>query len=161
MYQAPCDAVRNYQDWLNRPAIYDSCQPSYSESQTISQEEVDEWIIQAAPSSIEDETRPVETRSLEERFHEQAEKWHNETRHLSSPNQRMLHPSYQAILGMGQEHRDEIIDLLLKDMKENRRQWFWALSYLAQTNPITPNDAGRLDKMIDAWVRWGQTRKIA
>jgi len=48
--------------------------------------------------------------------------------------------------------------LLLQDLKENRRPWFWALSYLTQANPITPNDAGRMDRMIEAWTRWGETR---
>jgi hypothetical protein len=100
-----------------------------------------------------------ERATLEQRFHEEAEKWDLETGHLSSPNQRMMHPSYQAILGMGQQHRDEIIGLLIQDMKANRRHWFWALSYLAQTNPIKPEDAGRIDRMIDAWVRWETSRR--
>jgi hypothetical protein len=71
----------------------------------------------------------------------------------------MLHPSYKAILGMGQEHKEELIDLLIQDMKDKRRQWFWALSYLAQVNPIKPEDAGRIDRMINAWVRWGEKRE--
>jgi hypothetical protein len=100
----------------------------------------------------------VEAGTVEERFTEQAEKWGRETSHLSSPNQKMLHPSYQAILGMAGEHKEEVIDLLLADLKDNRRPWFWALSYLTQTNPITPDDAGRIDRMINAWVRWGEAR---
>lgn len=104
---------------------------------------------------------PTIAKDIGAAFREQAEKWENETGHLSSPNQKMLHPSYQAILGMGQEHREEIIDLLLQDLKDNRRPWFWALSYLAQANPITPAEAGRMDLMIDAWMRWGKTRKHA
>jgi hypothetical protein len=95
---------------------------------------------------------------LRHRFLDLAQQWADETGHLSSPNQKMLHPSYKAILGMGQEHREEVIDLLIEDMRENRRQWFWALSYLAQANPIRPEDAGRIDRMINAWVRWGETR---
>jgi hypothetical protein len=111
-------------------------------------------LAKAAPHSpdVRDE------RTLKQKFLDQAQKWGDETRHLSSPNQKMLHPSYQAILGMGQEHKDEIIDLLIQDMRENRRQWFWALSYLAQANPIKPEDAGRIDRMINAWVRWAEMR---
>ena len=95
---------------------------------------------------------------LRHRFLDLAQQWSDETGHLSSPSQKMLHPSYQAIMGMAQEHKDEVIDLFIQDMRENRRQWFWALSYLTQANPITPEDAGRIDRMIGAWVRWGELR---
>jgi hypothetical protein len=71
----------------------------------------------------------------------------------------MMHPSYQAIMGMASDNRDEVIDLMLRDMQQNRREWFWALSYLTHENPIERKDAGRLDKMIKAWVRWGQQRR--
>lgn len=102
-------------------------------------------------------TAEVET-PLEERFREQADKWQRETQHLSSPGQRMMHPSYQAIMGMASDNRDEVIDLMLRDMQQNRRAWFWALSYLAQDNPISASDAGKTDKMIKAWVKWGEER---
>ncbi|MGD0733382.1 MAG: hypothetical protein ABR956_19115 [Terracidiphilus sp.] len=123
----------------------------------LSQHDIDKWIVYVDPLWSSKEPKST----LKERFSELAQQWGDETGHLSSPNQKMLHPSYQAILGMGQEHREEIIDLLLQDLKDNRRQWFWALSFLAQANPITPADAGRMDRMIDAWVRWGKTRKHA
>jgi len=103
---------------------------------------------------IEDE------RSLTERLREQADKWARETGHLSSPTQRAAHPSYQAILGMGRENKSETLRFLLRDLKENRRAWFWALSYLAQDNPIEQKDAGKTDKMIDAWVNWGKARGL-
>jgi hypothetical protein len=100
------------------------------------------------------------TGSLVLRFREQADKWDRETRHLSSPTQRIMHPSYQAILGMGQEHREEVIRLLILDMQQHRRAWFWALSYLTQDNPISPADSGKMDKMIKAWVKWGGRKGI-
>ena len=96
--------------------------------------------------------------ALEERFREQAEKWDKETAHISSPVQRFSHPSYMAILGMAQDDRDKVIDLLLRDMRDNSREWFWALSYLTHENPVTRKESGRLNKMIDAWVRWGKER---
>jgi hypothetical protein len=96
--------------------------------------------------------------SLAERFRTQADKWARETQHLSSPTQMMAHPSYQAILGMAMENKREIIRLLLLDLQRNRSKWFWALSYLTQDNPITPSDAGKMDKMISAWVNWGRER---
>jgi hypothetical protein len=98
----------------------------------------------------------VKTSALEERFLEQADKWARETRHLSSPTQRIMHPSYQAILGMG----SEVVPLMLRDLAQNRREWFWALSYLTQANPIKKEDAGKMDKMIAAWLNWGKEKAL-
>ena len=98
--------------------------------------------------------------SLEERFHEQADKWQQETQHLSSPGQRMMHPSYQAIMGMARDNPEEVIGLMIRDLQQNRRAWFWALSYLTQDNPISASDAGRTDKMVKAWVRWGEAKGL-
>src|SRR5260370_1968460 len=99
--------------------------------------------------------------TLADRFREQAEKWQNETQHLSSPIQKAAHPSYQAVLGMAAENKQEIIRLLIRDLQQNRRMWFWALSYLTQDNPIKPQDAEKIDKMIDAWTTWGKDKGIA
>lgn len=107
---------------------------------------------------VRDADSEVAAPTLEQQFNEQAKKWDTETAHLSSPMQRFSHPSYTAILGMAQIDREKVIDLLLRDMKANRREWFWALSYLTHENPITPQDSGKLDRMIDAWVRWGKQR---
>jgi hypothetical protein len=96
--------------------------------------------------------------TLEQGFQEQANKWASETEHLSSPAQMMLHPSYQAILGMAREDEEGIIRLMLRDLRDNRRLWFWALSYLTKENPIKREDAGKLDRMIKAWVDWGKQR---
>jgi hypothetical protein len=121
----------------------------------------DEHGISARRTALEPETPSPVTEpiaKLEERFAAQAEKWDRETAHLSSPAQRCSHPSYMAILGMANEHRKEIIKLMLLDMQHNSREWFWALSYLTQDNPISRNESGRLDRMIEAWVRWGKQR---
>jgi hypothetical protein len=102
---------------------------------------------------------PTESR-LAERFREQSDKWAQETRHLSSPIQRMGHPSYQAIMGMAQENKREVIRLLILDLQQRRRPWFWALSYLAQTNPVSRKDAGKMDRMIEAWVKWAKAEGV-
>ena len=115
---------------------------------------ITEWLVQTS--------KLYRTASipLEERFRQQADKWRRETEHLSSPTQMMMHPSYQAILGMAQENKDLVIRLLLRDLEENRGPWFWALSYLTQDNPIKQKDAGKIDKMIKAWVIWAKERNL-
>jgi hypothetical protein len=100
--------------------------------------------------------RGVRHVELEKRFYEQAEKWQRETKHLSSPTQKIMHPSYQAVLGMGKD----VVPLMLHDMAQNRTEWFWALSYIMQENPIKREDAGKMDKMIAAWVGWGKTKGL-
>jgi hypothetical protein len=100
---------------------------------------------------------------LDGRLRQQAERWDRETAHLSSPLQRMIHPSYQAILGMSAEsaeNRREVIRFLLRDLKQNRRDWFLALSYLTHENPINPKDSGKTDKMIRSWVEWGEEQGL-
>jgi hypothetical protein len=94
--------------------------------------------------------------ALEQRFHEQAERWQRETRHLSSPTQKIMHPSYQAVLGMG----TDVVPLMLRDLAQNRTEWFWALSYITKENPIKREDAGKMDKMLIAWVNWGKERGL-
>jgi len=139
------------EEWILSPVVKPYCDSEYFHRIL---EEMWEWPI----CGEEVHAREAEKR-LEERFREQADKWQRETQHLSSPGQRMMHPSYQAIMGMANDNRDEVIDLLLRDMQQNRREWFWALSYLTHENPIDRKNAGKLDKMIEAWVRWGQQRR--
>ncbi len=117
----------------------------------------------AALAPVQDLVKPKATAaivSLEERFRKQADKWRRETEHLSSPSQMIMHSSYQAILGMAQDDKQEIIRLMLRDLQENRTPWFWALSYLTQDNPIQRSEVGKLDKMIKAWVDWGKARNM-
>lgn len=141
-------------DWLgaDRIGLDDWCRPKGKPTDQVKFELIDEIVAKAIAN--------VESVSIEERFREQADKWAHETRHLSSPTQRAGHPSYQAILGMGQENKEEVVRLLLRDLQQNRRPWFWALSYLTHDNPITREDAGRMDKMISAWVTWGNVRGL-
>ena len=112
------------------------------------------------PNCATERTAIAEAPSLEQRFTEQADKWDHETAHLSSPLQKMMHPSYQAILGMGAEHKEAVVRLLLRDLKQNGRDWFLALSYLTQENPINPRDAGKTDKLVRSWLRWGDERGL-
>ncbi len=93
---------------------------------------------------------------LEKRFLEQAEKWARETAHVSSTTKLLLHPSYRAITGMG----PAVVPLLLRDLERNRRLWFWALGDITGENPVGPRDAGDVQRMAEAWLRWGRERGL-
>lgn len=147
-----------------RDAIVEWCEPEPSWS-TVERSESQRRkkvlrTLEVALVSSKPTSPAVVTRPLAERFHEHAEKWGYETAHLSSPTQMMMHPSYLAILGMAQENKDEIVRLMLGDLQQNRRPWFWALSYLTNDNPIKQTDAGKLDKMIKSWIDWGKWKGI-
>jgi hypothetical protein len=103
-------------------------------------------------------------REFEKKFHELADKWAEETAVLSSPPQMRENPNYKAIMEMVLDPKNELksydvtqkmIQLILIDLIEHRRHWFWALSELTGENPIPSEDAGRIMKMIEAWKNWG------
>lgn len=114
---------------------------------------IDELVARALAAASPAEA--AET-TLEQRFRELAEKWEQETGSLSSPTKRVMHKNYQAIVGMGQQ----VVPILLRDLQANRRDWFWALAAITQENPIDRADAGRVDKMIAAWVNWGKKKRM-
>jgi hypothetical protein len=93
---------------------------------------------------------------LEQRFQELAANWERDTSHVSSLTKKVMHPSYQTILGLG----PNVVPLLIRDMQQNRRDWFWALHHLTQANPVSSEHSGKLDKMIAAWVNWGKARNL-
>jgi hypothetical protein len=93
---------------------------------------------------------------LEQKFQELAAIWERETSHVSSLTKKVMHPSYQTIMGMG----PNVVPLLIRDMQQNRRDWFWALHHLTQANPVSSDHSGKLDKMIAAWVNWGKERNL-
>jgi hypothetical protein len=124
------------------------------------------WVIKA---QVEDSivqvlvAAPTRVKEIEAKFNELAEKWDIETAHLSSPLQKMMHPSYQAILGMSAEsatNKRQIIRFLLRDLKTSHRDWFLMLSYLTQQNPISPKDSGKTSKMVASWLAWGEKQGL-
>jgi hypothetical protein len=91
---------------------------------------------------------------LEQRFQQLAAIWERETAHQSSSRIRDEHPAYQQIIALG----EPAVPLLLRDLEVNRRRWFAALHAITGANPVAAEDAGKLDRMIDAWLAWGRER---
>jgi hypothetical protein len=92
--------------------------------------------------------------TLGREFHEHATKWTQETAHLSSATQMILHPSYQRIIGMG----PQVLPLIFQDLEKENRDWFWALTSITGTDPVPPSDAGNVPQMKMAWLQWGKAR---
>lgn len=146
-------AVLDTKDWL-QPA------PSWAKLERAESDSLREAELAFAAALAAARIPNAPSRSLANSFREQVEIWERETGYMSSPIQRMEHPSYQAILGMARESEREIVGLLLRDMRDHRRPWFGALSYITKENPISRSDAGKMEKMISAWLQWGKDRHI-
>jgi len=85
-------------------------------------------------------------------FEELALVWTTETAHLSSPAKLMDHPAYRQVVGLG----PAVSPLLLRDLAENRRLWFPALTAITGENPVPEDAAGDIARMIGAWTDWGR-----
>lgn len=100
-------------------------------------------------------TTPTEAYLERERiFRGLAERWRRETGLLSSIEEKVLHPAYQQIVGMG----PEAIPLILRELQRRPGHWFWALNAITRDNPVDSKDAGNVRKMTEAWLRWGEER---
>ena len=88
---------------------------------------------------------------LEQEFSELAERWHKETRLMSSVSKMAMHPAYQGIIALGRS----VIPLILQDLKKTRDHWLWALYVLNRFNDPAPPDA-TFDEAVDAWLAWGK-----
>ena len=84
-------------------------------------------------------------------FHSLAERWKNETAHLSNIAKKALHPAYQEIIGMG----ERAVPLLLAELRREPDDWFWALHAITGANPVPAESRGNLQVMAEAWLQWG------
>ncbi len=90
--------------------------------------------------------------TLANKFQRLANAWTAAVGHLSSSSKRENHPIYKEIIALG----PDLIPLLLADLDKNQRHWFTALSALTGPDPVPVEDAGKILKMSDAWLRWGK-----
>ena len=85
------------------------------------------------------------------KFHSLATEWRSATAMFSFPHQWEQHPAYKEILRMG----EDVVPLILQELKDHPHHWFGALEALTGENPIKPEDEGYFQKMADAWLDWG------
>lgn len=92
--------------------------------------------------------------SVEHEFAELVERWRRDTQWTSSVEEMAMHPAYQRIIGMG----SKALPLLLRELGEAPDHWFWALKAITGCDPVPPEDRGRVERMAEAWLRWGRGR---
>jgi CheY-like chemotaxis protein len=89
-------------------------------------------------------------KALADRFRLLAVRWRMETRYLSSITESVIHPSYQAIVGMGQA----AIPFIIASLRDKPDWWFWALKAITGDDPVPAVARGNLQAMTDAWLEW-------
>ena len=90
--------------------------------------------------------------ALEKEFRGLLKRWRKDTQFKSSIIESVMHPDYQSIVDMGRS----VVPLLLKELKHDPDDWFWALCAITGANPVAPEDAGSVPKMTEAWLKWGK-----
>lgn len=101
----------------------------------------------------------LESRALEQQRHEAqcsfnklAYQWQHETQSAPSARAIAMHPAYQKIMVMGKT----ALPFILHDLEHHATHWFWALSYIADENPVPPESRGKVREMAQAWTDWGR-----
>lgn len=108
------------------------------------------------PTSIT-ETESVSQRDVSpEQFYRLAEVVREECARLSSIREIALHPAYQQIIGMG----PRALPLILRELEHTPEHWFWALSSIAQENPVLPNHRGVVAEMTQDWLNWAHRKGL-
>ena len=97
-------------------------------------------------------TKRQTKKTVEKQFNVLAEKWYLETLHSSGYFDKILHPAYQRIIGLGKI----VIPFILNELKDHPGEWFWALRALTGEDPTTAAMEGKKDKIAKAWLNWGK-----
>ena len=93
---------------------------------------------------------------LPEEFKKHEKKWKRDTQYSSSLTDKYLHSSYARIIGMGKP----AVPLILRSLKQQPNDWFYALRAITGANPVRSADAGDMQKMSHAWLAWGRERGL-
>ena len=108
----------------------------------------------STPPTRTSTTATPSTETVAERFRRLEATWIAEVGHLSSSKALRNHPAFQEIINLGQA----IVPLMLRDLEERPRLWVWALPEITGVDPVAPEDAGKIERMSDAWRRWGREK---
>lgn len=90
--------------------------------------------------------------NLTGKFENLATQWRKETKFLSSITDKVLHPCYQRIIGLG----PDAIPIILAELRKNGGHWFWALESITGENPVLPEHHGDIKEMTLDWIEWGK-----
>ena len=98
--------------------------------------------------------RPSPALDIERVFNALAQRWLQDTEHLSSVPKIMAHPAYQQLLGLG----PKAVPLIFRAMQQRPGNWLWALEAITRYNPVLerPEIARSAKAIKAAWLEWGK-----
>jgi hypothetical protein len=99
-------------------------------------------------SSLQDQARLART------FQDLLEAWRRETWYLSHIQQRVLHPAYQRMIGLGWG----AVPLILRELERRPDHLLWALQAITGDDPAC--HAHDLKAGVAAWLQWGRERGL-
>jgi len=100
---------------------------------------------------------PVSAReTIGGKFVRLAAEWEAATRTWSSLQAVFEHRAYREIIDMGKD----VVPLLLADLQQQPRHWFFALRAITGESPIPEEVAGNLRGMANAWIDWGKKNNL-
>lgn len=85
-------------------------------------------------------------------FQDLLETWRRETWFLSYMQQRVLHPAYQRIIGMGWA----AVPFILRELEQRPDHLLWALQAITGDDPA--RHTHDLPGGVAAWLQWGRDR---
>jgi len=92
---------------------------------------------------------------LRAEFSALVKRWRQETRLVSSITKTSMHPSYQAIIGMGRD----ALPLIFEELASHSGHWFWALQAITRQNPAS--GCSDFEDAKCAWLAWWKSEQPA
>ena len=111
----------------------------------IAAEAIESWLTKVHVS----ERMPQSCVSLFDRL---AEEWRHDRPRGVDVADMVMHPSYQRIIGMG----EDAIPMILSELDRQPDHWFWALHSITGVDPVPEECQGNIAGMANAWLEWGR-----
>ncbi len=91
--------------------------------------------------------------SVEQQVARLLERWRDETAYLSDSDRMTTHPAYQALIALGLAALPSLFRYL-EQTKDGHLTT--ALTAITGAHPLRPEEAGRMDKIAERWLRWAE-----
>ena len=116
------------------------------------------WLIElqgtATSSLIEND---AEEEQIAQLFSSLANRWYHETGMYSLEIQKVAHPSYLQIIGMGKQ----ALPYLLRELEAHGGQWYQALEAILKETPVdVSDDPGNMPLLRERWLEWARQANV-
>jgi hypothetical protein len=118
------------------------------------QKTYDDALVFRSPSENRAATLRMKAERLRPEFARLSEQWLRDTKHLSLVSEKVAHPAYFRIIGMG----EAAVPLLLEALRDRPSHWFMALQATANRNPASVGSNPSAAR--DAWLNWGKSELL-